>query len=230
MDQATLTSVQSVQQSIDTEQWHEVEHFILAHHTDLFSQGLHRQVSHWINSLPEAHRQSQCINLQLAYSLIPDHEEPAFNLFSSIYDQAITDHDIDLAFAAWTGLAECSFYNLNRYSQLKKWVEKADTLLETELLPTQELRRNAFIAAYFSAILFCRPDKKQLIHWQSLAHHALNNSTHPEIRTLLSNHLILASLWQGDMLQARICDRKYLTYKSINYKIKIDWHKGFTKA
>lgn len=216
MDEAILMSLQDIQQSIDTEQWHEVEHFILTHHSDLFAQGLHRQVSHWINLLPKAYRLSQQINLHLAYALIPDHEARAFNLFSSIYDQAIDDHNIDLAFAAWTGLAECSFYNLNRYSQLKKWVEKADTLLETELLPTQELRRNAFIAAYFSAILFCKPDKKRLIHWQSLAHHALNNSTHPEIRTLLSNHLILAGIWQGDMLQARLLAKEFLGDDSLH--------------
>lgn len=138
MDEAISISLQSVQRSIDTEQWHEVEHFILANHYDLFSQGLHRQVSHWINLLPEAHRLSRQINLQLAYALIPDQETQAFELFSSIDDQAIDDHDTDLAFAAWTGLAEYSFYNLNRYSELKKWLEKANALLEIELLLTQE--------------------------------------------------------------------------------------------
>ncbi len=36
--------------------------------------------------------------------------------------------------------------------------------------------------------------------------------------------------WNTKLYGDGICDRKYLTYKSINYKMKIDWHKGFTKT
>lgn len=210
MEKNVSEILERIQHSVDAEQWQKVEHLILANHYILFSQGLHKRVSHWISLLPEKNRQSHQIKLQLAHALIPYQEERAFNIFCRIYDQAIDARKTDLAFAAWTGLADCCFYNLNRYRELKNWYVKANTLLKTESLPAKEKPRNAFIAAYFNTILFCAPDKKQLVEWQSLAQSALNSSSNPETRTLLSNHLILVAIWQGNMYQARLLRTEFL--------------------
>jgi len=172
-------------------------------------------VSEWIKYLPEARQQLPDIKLQYAYSLIPYQEEEAFGLFCDLYEQALNLGNITLAYDAWTGLADCSFYNLNRFGELKDWLVHITQLLKKEPLPTEEKSRNAFVAAYFNALLFCAPDKKKLIEWQSKAHSALNKSTNPETRTLLSNHLILVSIWQGDMFQARLLSKEFLGVDSL---------------
>ena len=172
-------------------------------------------MSEWIKYLPEARQQLPDIKLQYAYSLIPYQEEEAFGLFCDLYEQALNLGNITLAYDAWTGLADCSFYNLNRFGELKDWLVHITQLLKKEPLPTEEKSRNAFVAAYFNALLFCAPDKKKLIEWQSKAHSALNKSTNPETRTLLSNHLILVSIWQGDMFQARLLSKEFLGVDSL---------------
>lgn len=210
MDKKVSLSIESIQQFIDIGRWAEVENFIIDNHYQLFSQGLHKKVSYWISCLPEESQNTHPISLQFAYSLIPFEEEQAFNLFGEIYNQAIEEDNISLAFSAWTGLADCSFYNLNRFHELKFWLKKIDILLQKEILPLKEKPRNAFIAAYFNAILFCDPAKNRLAEWQKLAQSALINSSNPETRTLLSNHLILVSIWQGNMFQARLLSSEFL--------------------
>ena len=210
MDQKVSISLSNIQQSIDVGAWRDIERFILENHYALFSQGLHKQVSYWISCLPTAVRESHPINLQYAYALVPYQEEEAFNIFSAIFEHSVQHKNYELAYSAWTGLADCSFYNMNRFSELGKWLKKAKSLLKESSLPTEQKLCNAFIAAYFNSLLFCAPDKKRLIKWQVLAQKALNSSTNPETSMLLSNHLILVAIWQGDMFQARLLSKEFL--------------------
>ncbi len=210
MDGFVSIALNSVQQHIDSESWKDVEGYILENHYSLFSHGLHKDVNYWISCLPDNIRETPEIQLQLAYSLIPFQEKRSFRLFSETYNLAIDNKNSDLAFQSWTGLALCSFYNLNRFGEFKAWIDKMNFLLKTEPLPTEEKPRNAFIAAYFNALLFCSPDKKRLLEWQTLAQGALNSSSNPETRILLFNHLIMAAIWQGDMFQARMLSQEFL--------------------
>ncbi len=203
-------SLENIQQSIKDRQWKDVEKILLNDHYKLFSQGLHKEVIYWVSLLPKNIRETPKIQLQLAYSLVPYEEHRAFKLFTDIYNHAIEHHKIDLAFTAWTGIVDCSFYSLNRFNELKKWLDRINKLLKTEPLPKEEKSRNAFIAAYLNTLLFCAPDKNKLTKWKSLALDGLKNSSNPETRTLLCNHLILASIWQGDMFQARILAKEFL--------------------
>lgn len=197
--------------------WDPLVSLLLKEAPEMLSQGRHQTLREWLESVPEIIIEKNPWLLYWQGSChLPFDQSKSHRFFEKAFEALYDKKDPSGIFLSWCGTVEAAIHGFDDLKILDRCIDSLGGLVkEFPAFPSKEIEYRVSLCM-FMALSFRAPQHPDVNMWVNKTFNIMEESSEPELVSLISLYLVDYFLWTGNMERADLVVEK--TAKTIDHK------------